>query len=104
MPKMSVAFALDVKELERFDRWRGQDSRGLALTKLLDFAEGKYTVTPVLEKKEDPGPSAEELAKAIKAEGLKQALRLTEKRVGVTPVVVDGDEVRKVDYDEGYDP
>ncbi len=57
---------------------------------------------PTLEKSETAGHvDPVELAKAVKAEALRQALRMTERRVGVKPVVVDGDGLKQVsDWEE----
>ncbi len=84
-------------------------SRGDAVGMLLEGRlspqkPSRVVEVPTLEKSENVGPvDPVELAKAVKAEALRQALRMTEKRVGVKPVLVEGDEL-KPDPDAWEEP
>lgn len=108
MAKRPVTMSLRDEDLATLDALAAEHrlSRGDAVGMLL---EGRLTPqkpsrvadVPTLEKSESVDPV--ELAKALKAEALKQALRMTEKRVGVKPVVVEGDEL-KPDPDAWEEP
>lgn len=121
MAKKPVTMAMrdeDLKALDEFAVPR-RLSRGDAVGVLLE--ERQASPIPSSPK---GGPDvtlaeAGDIAKAIKAEALKQALRLTEKRLGVAPVQIEGDAVvqeptsektekdpmdQSVDYEYADDP
>lgn len=114
MAKRPVTMSIRDEDLVKLDSLAASRrlTRGDAVGVLLEIVErgGPVVRGPEhfgFEKKENTNPlghvggsllpqsdSPEDLAKRIKAEGLKVALKMTEKRLGVTPVTVVGDEVR----------
>lgn len=108
MAKRPVTMSLRDEDLALLDAFATERrlTRGDAVGVLLEgtFSPQKpprVAEVPTFEKSENVGPvDAVELAKAVKAEALRQALRMTEKRVGVKPVVVDGDDLKVSDWEE----
>lgn len=111
MAKRPVTMSLRDEDLALLDAFAAERrlTRGDAVGILLEGTSSpqkpsRVVEEPTFEKNESAGPiDPVELARAVKAEALKQALRMTEKRVGVKPVVVDGDEV-KLDPDAWEEP
>ena len=95
--KKPVTMAMRDEDLQALDEFAlpRRLSRGDAVGVLLEERgqpDKKQAFSP---PKPSPGPdlSPGDLAAAIKAEALKQALRITEKRLGVAPVEIAGDAV-----------
>lgn len=109
MAKRPVTMSLRDEDLALLDAFAAERrlTRGDAVGVLLEGSI-PHAKSPLMgggskfEKSESAGPvDPVELAKAVKAEALRQALRMTEKRVGVKHVVVDGDDLKKVgDWEE----
>ena len=109
MAKRPVTMSLRDEDLVLLDAFAAERrlTRGDAVGMLLESTTSpqkpsRVVEEPTFEKNESAGPiDPVELARAVKAEALKQALRMTEKRVGVQPVEVDGDGLTQVgDWEE----
>ena len=109
MAKRPVTMSLRDEDLVLLDAFGAERrlTRGDAVGMLLEGTTSpqkpsRVVEEPTFEKNESAGPiDPVELARAVKAEALKQALRMTEKRVGVKPVEVDGDGLKQVgDWEE----
>lgn len=102
MAKKPVTMAMrdeDLKALDEFAVPR-RLSRGDAVGVLLEERVAVPTSPSVASRAEVA--DAGDIARAIKAEALKQALKLTEKRLGVSPVVIEGDQVVPAGDEDTY--
>lgn len=95
------------EDLEKLDALAAEHrlSRGDAVGMLLEGRlsppkpSREVAEVPTLEKSETV--DHQDIAKAVKAEALRQALLITEKKFGVKPVAIEGDRLVKVgDWEE----